>query len=536
MKNYSIRIKRGIVIILVPYLCMCICCIPGKINAQTTTLDCSGNTLYVEMNEFAASPAVNTTQIRTVDATTGTIGNVMGTTALLGTLTIKKTINGQNFYGSSALGVSQATGMFYMATGMGTTFTPVGSKNVGPKDIYAYNPATNALTVILTTPATVDSFHIVKMAIAPTGVGYAIGVNASNTGTNTSGRSLLFSFTTCGTTPTVNCSVFTVLGELKNATYKGWDFYNGDIAFDVYGGLLFVTVANDPSTGLYTTARLFSIPVPASPVSTITMTYLTDLTVLNATSVNGIAFDLSGNVLVATRSTAATPVSSLYKLATISPLVISNLPAFTTSFPANYSSGDLASCMFPLTPLPLNTLSLQGNISFNKVSLTWKCQSDDIVNYFEVERSINNQGNFTAIGKVAGDPNTNLNVYTSFDNLSGISGNDFFYRIKETKENGTISYSNVYYANSAQQGNNIQQPYPNPFVSTVAVNVQLQQNNQITAKLMDCTGQTIRVKNIDGKSGLNNISVDNLGTLAAGIYILQITAGGQSSMQKLIKR
>src|ERR1700730_6557799 len=135
--------------------------------------DCaSGNVMYAIFNDSTGSGTNAPSQIRSVNYATGAVGPIMG-----GAFTIKK----GSFYGSAALAIDPITKRFYVNTQMG------GGSGT-QKDIISWDPVTSTQVAIGTTPngPTVnvpvlanglDDYHFVKMAIAPGGLGYAIGVS-----------------------------------------------------------------------------------------------------------------------------------------------------------------------------------------------------------------------------------------------------------------------------------------------------------------------------------------------------------------------
>ncbi len=207
--------------------------------------------MYGIFNDSIGSGVASPSEIRSINYATGAIGPLMGGTTFM----IAKTVSGTTIYGSAALAVDIITNRFYVMTQMSSS---------RPKDILTINTVTNTITRIGTTPAIVDFHHMVKMAIAPSGRGYAIGV-----GRDTAGAAATFNplirFTTCGAVPTPGCSTVELLGYLPVAFgMTKWDLFNGDIAFDNAGNMYFATVSfgrvsGSGTTGRYKDARLFRV-------------------------------------------------------------------------------------------------------------------------------------------------------------------------------------------------------------------------------------------------------------------------------------
>jgi len=262
--------------------------------------------MYGLWNDSIGSSAATASQIRSVNYTTGAVGPLVGGTGYL----IQKNGSGGPYYGSAALGLDPVYKHFFVITQMG---------NGIPKAIIDINPVSGAMTVIDTTdisataniPDVLSNYHFVKLAISPGGIGYAIGVHRDTTlGSFTSAKcNPLISFTTCGGAPTANCSTIKLLGYLSNSTTltSNYRLFNGDIAFDAGGNLYFLTVglARINSSNRYTDARLFRISSANIPTAVgtgqIPLSLVADYNGLDSTVVNGIAFNMLGQMFFSTR-------------------------------------------------------------------------------------------------------------------------------------------------------------------------------------------------------------------------------------------
>ncbi len=343
-------------------MCIFMIASPAMIRAQLP--DCaSGTVMYGIFNDSLGSGVASPSEIRSINYTTGAIGPLMGGIPYL----ISKTVSGTTIYGSAALAVDIITNRFYVMTQMS------GSR---PKDIFTINTVTGTMTRIGTTPAIVDFHHMVKMAIAPSGRGYAIGVGRDTSGGTPATFNPLIRFTTCGALPTVGCSTVELLGYLPALpTMTEWDLFNGDIAFDNAGNMYFATVSfgrvAPSSVGRYKDARLFRVnaaDIPAAAgAGVIPMSLVADYNTLDSTVMNGIAFGPTGSMYFATRRFSGIQVSpytnELYRSS--APGAATLIPGFAPITPG-YSIADLASCYFPLTILPNELVELSALIRGEK--------------------------------------------------------------------------------------------------------------------------------------------------------------------------
>jgi hypothetical protein len=498
--------------------------------------DCSsGSIVYGLFSPNNPPSGSDSTEIRTISTATGAIGALIGSRRYYIT---KDDGTGTISYGSAALGVDAVTNRFYMMTQM------VGSPS--PKDIITINPVAPTATgiVIASTPAALDNYHFVKMAVSPSGIGYAIGVHRDSS-TAAATFNPLIRFSTCGALPVANCANGTVLtlGYLPNtpASYKQ-HVYNGDIAFDWNGNLYFLSASFEKvgTKSKYTNARLFRIKAADIPsvagVGVIPMTFLADYTILDSTGVSGIALDNTGKMYLSVkRFTNNDPTAAYVSQFYSSPSYGSaTLMAGFAPIPANTAISDLASCNFPTGVLSSLKLELSSRYSNGSVSLKWEVDNDDRVLYYELQRG-NDENEFETIAKIYPRNTQAMQSYSYTDGQTG-SGTKF-YRVREIIKNGNFRfYSNVSKINFTTKVSIIGRPKPNPFVNNFDFNIQLRSANNINLRLCDQSSRVVYQKRIAGQSGSNNVSIGGLSALKPGIYMIEITVDNEVVREKLIKQ
>jgi Secretion system C-terminal sorting domain len=505
--------------------------------AEAQLPDCvSGNTIYAIFNRDSTNSTIaDSSEIRTVNTVTGAIGGLMGGKRYW----IRKQDPSSSttyYYGSSALGVDMITSRFYLMTQM--------SPSMG-KDIITIDPVTGTMTTIGTTPSTLNSHHFVKLAISPTGVGYAIGV-ARSTSTGPATFSPLIRFTTCGASPTNNCSNITLLGYLPAGTnmYKN-KLFNGDIVFDNYGNLLFLTVAFDSAGSVikYTNARLFRIEATDIPAGAgtgiIPMSFVADYDNLDSTVVNGIALDGAGDMYLATRrfvNTSSNPSRPWY-----SELHRSTLPGNSTliggfaPLPTNLVIADLASCYFPQTVLSKNKIQLYYKYESKHVNLRWQVSNNKEVAYFQIQRS-DNGVDFETIGTVpAANPDQASAAYEYSDPQNGYDRSKF-YRVRQIMRNNVGFYSNIVNANFNSKLNLTTNLKPNPFSSQIQATLWLRSANAINVRIVDQSGRTVYTQQFAGKAGDNTLKLERLGNLKPGVYVVEMAVQDDVIREKMIKQ
>ena len=156
--------------------------------------------------------------------------------------------------------------------------------------------------------------------------------------------------------------------------------------------------------------------------------------------------------------------------------------------------------------------------------------------YYSVERSQDGK-NFTAIAMVLGSLNSSIRkTYEYKDDLKGVDvSKTIYYRIKQIDLDGHSTYSPVRNVKLSQKQNMIQ-VNPNPFVDNITVKYMSDVSGVMDIRIINANGQTLVAKKSTLLKGFNNAAIYNLGSLARGLYIVEVMINGElSEKTKLIK-
>jgi hypothetical protein len=168
--------------------------------------------------------------------------------------------------------------------------------------------------------------------------------------------------------------------------------------------------------------------------------------------------------------------------------------------------------------LPVNWLSVTGNINSNKQQvINWRV-SEYNVSHYQVEKSINGS-NFRSIANLTGKGNGE-NSYTYTD--SSVIERIAYYRIKQSDIDDKFTYSSI--IRLSDQAHDGLMVYPTPFEQSFTIISPIGQ----TARLVSMDGKLIQVLQL--KAGSNLISA---GQLSKGTYILRTA---NNAAQKIIKQ
>jgi hypothetical protein len=390
---------------------------------------------------------------------------------------------------ANAIGYNTVNGLFYYFQ----------NENSGSSQIFvSYNPTSNAYTTLANAPITAA---VLKGCVSFNGTGYYC--------LDSNGNLCYYDITS--NTWVLVCNSFTdQFGN--NVTTSFQNMASGDMAIDALGNLWVVT-----STG--SVWGLYKIPTPlaTSAISSMNVVQLVAPTTATPTGVNfvGIAFDPAGLIYMATNN-------DLYLLQ--SNFSLTHLAAF--SIPG--ACGDLTSCNYPFTILPLSFENLNASSNGNHtVSVSWTIAQQRDAKGYNVERS-NNGSDWNTVGFVAAQDNnaTELNYqYTDANPGTGM----IYYRIEAINEQGNESYSAVKTVEIADQSASAIALWPNP--AKDIVNIQNKSEANATVSIYTQSGSLVRQMQL--QPGTASVNISNL---SFGAYIVHVSnADGSSFNQKFIK-
>ena len=182
--------------------------------------------------------------------------------------------------------------------------------------------------------------------------------------------------------------------------------------------------------------------------------------------------------------------------------------------------------------LPAEVLKFTGLPQNNLVYLNWTIITSKDIDRFEVERSLDNS-TYSKAGTVSDA--VRLNIQQSFgftDDISGISNEIIYYRLKIIGKAGEIKYSGVLVVRRKQT----QTPVtimPNPANGYVTINMYVERNIPSTITLIDKVGKKVMVQKENLTRGYNNITL-SLDKFSEGVYAVMIETDAEKIVKQLI--
>ncbi len=187
-------------------------------------------------------------------------------------------------------------------------------------------------------------------------------------------------------------------------------------------------------------------------------------------------------------------------------------------------------------PLPITLLSFNGNLyKNNNVILNWNTSAEINCKQYEVERSADGK-TFNKVFSVAGNGTTMLqHYYSGSDNVPSEINSIVYYRLKQIDLDNNVTYSNIVAIKLIQSDTQVS-VYPNPFTSSLNMDIKSDTKTTINVKLITVEGQKILTKKIELSKGNNHINIEELNKLSNGSYFLQFISSKNTLTRKITKQ
>jgi hypothetical protein len=229
--------------------------------------------------------------------------------------------------------------------------------------------------------------------------------------------------------------------------------------------------------------------------------------------------------------------------AQISLLQFDPAPGFSGNALFNYSAFDnggnlsnTATYVIPVIPiviLPVKLLHFEGKLSGGKTILDWVTSQEINSDHFEVLKSIDGR-NYQNIGSVTAAGYSTVSVKYGFTDIDPVNGINY-YRLKIVDKDGGFEYSDIVVVR-VNQSHRIK-VWPNPFTEKINISISMDRAGELNVRIIDVTGKVLKMKDVNVQKGSNQFSIDELGNLSTGIYLLELKnmMNGQKQMIRLIK-
>ncbi len=198
-----------------------------------------------------------------------------------------------------------------------------------------------------------------------------------------------------------------------------------------------------------------------------------------------------------------------------------SVPSFSTFYFANVTA-----------TLPVYLISFTGSISNDIARLQWVTDNENGTKYYVMERSTD--GNkFDSIGIVMASGVTGKYTYNFPDDVSRLTCNSVYYRLKIMDADGEFKYSNIVDLPLPGVAGTLS-IHPNPVANLLNVDLNAVANDRIIWQMLDNSGRVLMQGNTYVQKGQNTFSIE-VGKLQRGIYFLKVMGSSISQGIKVEK-
>ncbi|OYU97751.1 MAG: hypothetical protein CFE21_05535 [Bacteroidetes bacterium B1(2017)] len=188
-------------------------------------------------------------------------------------------------------------------------------------------------------------------------------------------------------------------------------------------------------------------------------------------------------------------------------------------------------------PLPVSMLFFNATNVNGDVFLKWATANEINNKGFAVERSVDGN-NFKEIGFVKGNGTTNTTMnYASMDENAFALNNTtkLYYRLRQVDFDGVFEYSNVVLVDMDAQSKDAVKVFPNPFVSSIGVNIQSTDAATAKVELVDMQGRILSTETVKLTNGGAYHELATAKQLSSGVYFVNVTTNGVTQTTKVTK-
>ena len=185
-----------------------------------------------------------------------------------------------------------------------------------------------------------------------------------------------------------------------------------------------------------------------------------------------------------------------------------------------------------ITILALNVVSFTGTLNNNLATLVWKVQNENEIDRYELQRS----EDAVTFSKVSTVKASNAGTYSYPDDVSNVNAPYVYYRVKQVNKSGIGYLTNVVAFKLEQANTYTVKAFPNPFVSELNLTITSKVAGNAVIKMLDMRGRALLMKPAKIESGKNQVNISNLGVLAHGMYIIEVSLNGKILAEKVVKQ
>ncbi len=191
----------------------------------------------------------------------------------------------------------------------------------------------------------------------------------------------------------------------------------------------------------------------------------------------------------------------------------------------NYGSGFIEVNV----PLPVTLIGFTGKNNGNQNQLSWEVESEQNLDYYELQRSVNGR-DFERIYQMSAIGN---HSYVYNDPLAAAVASLYYYRLKSVDKDGNFKFSLIIKISTTNNG--FAMVNPNPFADKLIIKIQRSTQGKATLIVTDTRGKLMLSQNTSLSPGSNLVEVKLTRKLPKGMYLLTVIDSQHSQTIKVVK-
>jgi hypothetical protein len=197
-----------------------------------------------------------------------------------------------------------------------------------------------------------------------------------------------------------------------------------------------------------------------------------------------------------------------------------------------YDASCNSNCVTTGFVLPVIISNLNGSKTAQGNQLRWSCINLPEVNSFYIQKSTNGRLFETITEQKPGTGNSANYSYTD----KNCGNNLVFYRVKIVQTDGSSRYSNIVQIKNDALHSDAVQVLPNPFTDRLTIKTTMDKPAMVLIQLLDINGKQAATQKVMGAAGENIFTLNRLGKVSRGLYILKLSTTYSSSEQRIVRQ
>jgi hypothetical protein len=167
-------------------------------------------------------------------------------------------------------------------------------------------------------------------------------------------------------------------------------------------------------------------------------------------------------------------------------------------------------------------LNIKATLAGNTTRLNWEALCKQQIDYFIIERSTDRQTFTNATSVPARSIINEVEAYNTVDDVTAVTADIIYYRIKAVAKDGRINYSTIVAVRKQGVDIKLLQILPNPVTDQLQILISSKLNAEVTILILDVTGKTLYRNKETLQAGSNTITNRYVASLASGTYYLKV--------------